>query len=665
MLLGLGLLVLATAAVAGPASALLMLATVLGGVVLVAAVLQPAVALVLIVIVEFSNAGEVTKINGIFAGMLVLGTVSVLVALRHPDARARLRRPPWVLPGLVLCYLVTILPSIRYTLAPTSTAEWQDFLFKDLLLMLLVLALALIVDRPWWIAATIVMTLGTLAALTIVNQLFLGAQPSTFGGFATVTESLGELITTPRHAGPVTDSNFWGRLLVLGLPLSYALIHRSAMAGRVLPQLGWATATAALLGGIYITQSRGTFLAALVATFIWVVASGRRVRQRALLVSPVIAILLLLPGVGNRLINLSEIFEDVPSYAIDPSLVQRSAAQEIAAIIFRDNLLFGTGPGSFRSIIYEYAAQSGDLLIGPTRAQHNTYLEVASESGIVGLIGFLVLLGGIAVIACRSVLRLAGTPQDGRLGAPTRGLAAGSLAAVLGWATASLFLHIEYFRPVLITFVLVSILAKRTHPSNAVRPPAQVAATATATRSLLIGTAAVLVAAAMAGITAPPILGAMSTPRYQVRAVFTLLPAPNIYTAYAIDVRNRVPILPAYAAMIQSSVPITSVRVDAEPEKGIITMTAEGTTLAAAEAELAPAVAGAPAALARFRGDLQYRIVALSQQVTLSADYTVSGAATATAAALVEFTLVGMVVHRMRRRPVTLRPDQPIYRKLR
>jgi hypothetical protein len=360
--------------------------------------------------------------------------------------------------------------------------------------------------------------------------------------------------------------------------------------------------------------------------------------------------LLFIPGVGNRLLNLSDAFEDLPAYAIDPSLVQRSAAQEIAAIIFADNWLFGTGPGSFGSVIYEYSSQSGDLLIGPTRAQHNTYLEIASESGVVGLAGWVVLVGGIGVLAVRSVLRLTAAPEHGWWGTPTRALAAGLVAVVAGWSTASIFLHIEHFRPVLVMFALVGLVAVRVPAPDPAVAPEQAIARQRALRGLIAGgTAAVTIALAL-GLVATPLLLSLSEPLYRAKVVFTLLPAPNTYSAYGIDVRNRVPVLPAYAAMIQSGPAASDVRVDAEPEQGVITAVAEGATREEVEAAVDRVSAEAPSSMVRYRGDLQYRLVELTpREVTLQASYPMRAFAITGAVVAAELALIAAMVDRTRR----------------
>lgn len=647
--LALGALVGGLAVTAGSGPALIALGTVVGGIVVIAAALRPAVALSLLLVSEFSNAGVVLPVPEFYSLTLGLGLFSAALALRRPEMRARLRHPPLLPIALLACYVLSLLPAVWFTATPTATSEVMVFLVKDCAALVVVLLLAQLVGRPWWFAGAIVVTLAVISGLTVINQLVLGAQPSTFGGFATVSRALGEDITTPRHAGPLPDSNFWGRNLVLGLPLAYALVHRSLLAGRRLPQVGWGLATATLLGGIYLTQSRGTFLAAGVLTVVWVVAAGPRVRRRALLFAPLLALVLLLPGIGNRLLDLTTAFEGGPSYTIDPSLVERTAAQEIAWLIIEDRPLFGTGPGSFSEVVYEYATRTDGVLIGTTSAPHNIYLELGAESGLVGVAGWLAMAIGMVALATLAVIRLAGAPQDGRAGAPTRALAAGVLAAVLGWSLASLFLHLEFFRPVLAVFALAGLVHHSTRDGPARLGPAATQASSVAGRGLRDGSIIAVVAVLAAGAVATQGLLTLGEPRYRVEARFTLLPAPNTYQTYALDVRRRVPVLPAYAGMIQSRQATTGVRVDAEPASGLITMTAHGVDRGRTEARISQAMASAEQAVQRYGGDRGYRLVPVSPiEATVEQTWSEPAITLTVLAVLAEVGVIALIVRYLR-----------------
>jgi O-antigen ligase len=553
---------------------------------------------------------------------------------------------------LIVTYVIALMPAVFYTQEVSETAEWFDDLLSNVLMFAIVLLLSLLVGRPWLIAATVVLTLATVGAMTIVNQLLLGAEPSSFLGFATVSPATGEMITTPRHAGPLTDANFWGRNLILGLPVSYALTHRSMAAGRHLPLLGWLLTSAVLLVSIYLTQSRGALIAAIFATVVWVVMSGPRVRRSALVATPVLGLLLLVPGVGNRLLGLDSILSDTPTYAMDSSLVGRAVVQEIAAVIFAENPLFGVGPDAFDSVVPEYTARAGNAVIGEATAPHNLYLEAAAETGLVGLVGLALLSGGIVAIGVGAVFRLSGARTDGRLGSPTRSLAAGATAAVLGWLAASAFLHMEYFQTLLIIFALVSSIdhcgAKAAGDSPDALADGYRRAIAGARRGLLAALVVCLVAVQCGVI----LLLAGGVPRFSTQVSLTLLPSSGTYIGYAMDVRSRVPVLPAYGAMIHSSISDKDLHIVAEPRKGILTMTGYGRSRADAEQLLESAVAGAPAALARYRADKQYELVVLTPPVSrVETTYPADAIAVTVLGGLLELAIIRVAFGYLRRRP--------------
>ncbi|MDD5079054.1 MAG: O-antigen ligase family protein [Candidatus Omnitrophica bacterium] len=58
---------------------------------------------------------------------------------------------------------------------------------------------------------------------------------------------------------------------------------------------------------------------------------------------------------------------------------------QAAVDIFRDNVLFGAGPGMYEKLVYSYS--KGAVYIHA----HNMYLEILAEFGIVGLIAFLAI----------------------------------------------------------------------------------------------------------------------------------------------------------------------------------------------------------------------------------------------------------------------------------
>jgi hypothetical protein len=76
---------------------------------------------------------------------------------------------------------------------------------------------------------------------------------------------------TPRHAGTSADVNFWGRLLILFAP-ARVLARRRATRPRT--RLVWVGCALSLIAGVYLTQSRGGFIALFVAIVVWLAVAG-------------------------------------------------------------------------------------------------------------------------------------------------------------------------------------------------------------------------------------------------------------------------------------------------------------------------------------------------------------------------------------------------------
>ncbi|WP_156744576.1 O-antigen ligase [Mycobacterium sp. E740] len=551
---------------------------------------------VVMVVCEVANVSGVVGSKGpfsVFRLSLLLGLVALGLALRDPVARARLNWWTAGFIGLVGVFLLTrLLSAIGAQDVGASlgllTNEVADFLFVIVVLMLIQ-----VTERPWAVAAAVVVPLAVLSVLTLVNQLLFGGAAS-FGGFATVTEASGELVTTPRYGGPLPDSNFWGRHLIMGLPLAGALIVRARAAGQQRVVVAWAAAMLALLIGIYLTQSRGTFISTLVVLIVWTVASGPGARRRAVKMLPVVVLILLVPGVGNRLVALmNDLWGSQPGYTIDPSVAGRMAAQEVAWAMFDDRPIFGFGLGGFGLEVPRYSGLVPTAVTEPaTAAPHDLYAELACEGGVVGLIGWAILVGGIVVCIAVRVSQLAL-----RSDVVERCLAAAALAAIIGWSTASIFIHLSYLRTFGILLALAGAMAAKVGPDWK---------EATRAWPRTIGAAAAAVALGVVVLSA--FLTATATRVHTASQRVTILPNPgtDYGYAYALDMRSRNVVLPSYAALMSAgSAQSTAV---ADTVRGVVTITVTARDHAAARDLLDAAVERARSNLTRFGADSLYEL---------------------------------------------------------
>lgn len=349
---------------------LLVLAPI-GAVIVVIAARWPLLALIVMVVTEVTNLSGVLAPRGglpLFQASMVLGMVSIALALRDPRMRRRLNRWTGICAGLlgvfVLAQSVALIDSVE--LAASLLAIRRTAL--DCLFVMIVLILIQLTRKPWTVAAAVVIPFAVLSALTLVNQVVFGGSMS-FGGFASVTKASGDLITTRRYGGPLPDSNFWGRHLVMGVPLAAALLTRALRDERRRAAVGWGLALAAQFAGVYLTQSRGTFVAAAIAMATWFAISGRSVWRWSPVVVPVAIGFAAIPGVGNRLFQaLSEVSQGQGRGYVDPSLLGRIAAQQQAALMWKEEPILGFGPGTFPGQVLNFAGRVPVAVREPTNA---------------------------------------------------------------------------------------------------------------------------------------------------------------------------------------------------------------------------------------------------------------------------------------------------------
>ncbi|SHK55578.1 O-antigen ligase [Pseudonocardia thermophila] len=578
---GIGVLAVFISLAINPIAGLLAVGVVVGLTVAAWAVWNPTVALCLLVAGEFCNLSGVfeNRVPGVYMATLGLSLLATVAAVAREKYRSRIRRNWWQPLVLVIVYLISIVPSAIGSADPALTATALDDWVKNLVMLTVVLLLLQMSDRPWAFAIAAILPMSTICVMMALNEWVVG-NGFTFGGFSTIASEAGADIAAARHSGPTADANYWGRFLLIGLPLAMALAHRAWKAKRRWPLLWWIGHSFLLFLGIYLTQSRGTLVAAGAAVVVWIIAVGPQMRRMALFLLPLSVLALALPGIGDRLLTLTEAFSG-PSYAADQSLVERSNVADVAFTVFEKNPIFGTGPATFKTEIAEYAPLANTGSTGDITATHNLYLEILADTGIVGMAGWIVFVGGSILLAMRAVIRLAGArPDGGRDGRPTRALAAGSLAGLVGWSVASTFLHIAYPRILLLACAFAGTLYSIAFADRRLDRPFALAATRRAQRGFRFGLVATIATTIAAALVAGTLLTALSRTTYVAVTDMTLLPTsdPDNYPGYALGIRGRQDVLPTYAAVIQHGAPQPETTVSADPPRGVMSVRAVADT---------------------------------------------------------------------------------------
>lgn len=590
-LLAAGVATLGAVLVLGGQKPAFLIAAPIGVIGMVAAARRPVVTLAIMVVVEVTNAsGVLAPRTGLplFMASGFLGVVAIALALRDPALRARLNGWTVFCAGLVVLFLMTQAVAVVGSVDKTTSIGSLRRIAIDLTFALIVLMLIQISGRPWTVAAAIVIPFTVLSLLTLVDQYAFGGTAS-FGGFSTVTEASGVGITTLRFGGPLPDSNFWGRHLIMGLPLSAALLTRALRSDRRLVAVGWAATIFAQLAGIYLTQSRGTFVSAGLAMVVWFVASGRSLRRRGLLMLPVAVLLLAVPGVGNRLVGtVEDLLHGQATVAVDPSVLGRLAAQQEAGMMFEERPYFGFGPGTFPGEVVNFAGRVPLAVREPTDAPHNLYLEFGAESGILGLVGWSVMILGFI---CVPILAIIVAPRS-----RDRVLAAAALAAVIGWSVSSIGLHLAYLRTLGVALALAGALAPMWPPPAA------------ALRTLRHGVAVWAAAVGIGLATMWLFVLGCSSAGVTASQRMTLVPVGQVngWYAYAMDIRSRIEMLPTVALLMDDE--HSPVRITADPVRGLLTFTVSADNATQARDQLQVAAANGDTLLRSAIGYQQYSL---------------------------------------------------------
>jgi O-antigen ligase len=175
-------------------------------------------------------------------------------------------------------------------------------------------------------------------------------------------------------------------LLMLGLALAVAT------AKTLNNRLRWALRLyiPVLLVIILLTQSRGVFIGLLVG---FGPAAFKQLRQRpAIALSAALALAVLIPAASwHRFENMSKLTSVETLSEADPvgSARQRFEILKVSWQIFESNPVLGVGIGCYNEANARFAPRLGK------KDAHNTYLGLAAEMGIPGLLLWLGLIGSV------------------------------------------------------------------------------------------------------------------------------------------------------------------------------------------------------------------------------------------------------------------------------
>ena len=381
MLAGMGYLIMLAVALIGlhmPPE--IVLGLTVGGILLVGLIINPLFGVhALLMLLSFENvavAGDMTvmKLIGplIFAGWLISLAIQ--------------RKPLFKLNGFVVAMFAFLLwGGVSLTYAIDSDVALSR-LFTFVQLAFATLMIASVVNTPSRVRGILlaIVTWTTIATISSIGMYYLGMQA--------MVKGFGE------------NRNMFALYIDVALGCSYVLYHSTSR-----PEVKFLMLSSLpiLFLGLALTFSRGGFIVMiLVLLLVWYrFARERRIGLLIMTVLFLITLSLVLPSVfWDRVETILPTIQ-----AREGTVGIRIGVWEMGMEMFRDRPMTGVGLGNFVVAVPRYAHGEG---MTSKLTAHNTYVEAAAETGLIGL-GLFLLLQVLAIRAVYQAMR-AGSASDSR-----------------------------------------------------------------------------------------------------------------------------------------------------------------------------------------------------------------------------------------------------------
>ena len=386
----------------GESSEFLIIGGTIGLILAFAIFQKPELGTYLIIFTVFTNLSDLFTDKGLPSINKPLVGILVLAVLAHIIVRTgRLSPTPkfTLVEFSVIAYCIVVIVSSYVAINPEKSSAFIIDLIKDVAILFCIL-ITLNTRKKWItganvliLAITFVSFLGVIHTLTGSNQTFWGlAQQSAFGQ----TDSSGEL----RFGGPIAEANVWGQVLVSIMPFAIYCFFR---AKTLISKTAYASSAILILLCVLFTQSRGAFLA--FAAVLILIILEMRIRGPIIVALTVmgIAFLFLVPSKYTERIRTLNIFfgtSQESSFSQDESIEGRREKMLTGLAMFSDNPILGVGFANYSDNYWNYAGSLGleasARNLTSERAQrepHSLYVEILAETGLLGIMAFLLFFG--------------------------------------------------------------------------------------------------------------------------------------------------------------------------------------------------------------------------------------------------------------------------------
>jgi len=210
-----------------------------------------------------------------------------------------------------------------------------------------------------------------------------------------------------RAYGTFEQPNPYAGYLALMIPVAFGIVSRFKVQGSFRSQLATLNlelvsmaSLAAMFAAVFMSWSRGAWLGVGAGMIVTMIVQSRRAFVLSIIAAFVLTLAILLSSINiiptaiaDRFAGVADYFGvfDVRGVKVDDTnyaIVERMAHWQAAAMMWADQPLLGVGIGNYAAVYPQYALPRWDDPLGHA---HNYYLNIAAETGTIGLLAYLIL----------------------------------------------------------------------------------------------------------------------------------------------------------------------------------------------------------------------------------------------------------------------------------
>ena len=350
-------------------------------------------------------------------------------------------RPEDWFPGLLHVPLAKSAGVLALLAVVFSLRQIRQRLPREVLLLSLLIAQLFVASlmSPVWQGGALQATLDFAKVLLVVLviaiavstlqrlRMLIFAQAISLSAIAAVTVWKGRLILGRLQGilgGNYADPNDLALAIIISLPLCLALLF---LCRNRLWKVFWSLSMLVMIYAVFLTGSRGGFLALFVVAAVCLSEFAIQGRRRYLLVFAALASVILWQSsggiLGGRLKGTFSVKEDTAAAYSSAQARKRLFWQSLE--VTKEHPFFGVGPGNF------------DQVSGQWHTTHNSLTLMSSEGGVPAFVLYVLILW------C-GFKNLGATKRLVRGQAVSSVMARCLLASLAGYAAGSLFLSVAY-----------------------------------------------------------------------------------------------------------------------------------------------------------------------------------------------------------------------------